>query len=114
MDDRIYSTMTGVSLAGRWPHDLSTRFEEPAKPAPFTCAMGTGAAVGFVSELSGVGGGVFLAPIMIGLHWASPKQTMALSPPFILANSAVALAGTWYAGQVAAGDAWLYALDPLT
>jgi uncharacterized protein len=42
--------------------------------------------VGTTPVISGVGGGVFLAPILIALHWASPKQTTALSAPFILAN----------------------------
>jgi hypothetical protein len=42
---------------------------------------------------------VFLAPILIALRWASPKQTAALSAPFILANSAVGLAGAMVTGQ---------------
>jgi uncharacterized membrane protein YfcA len=58
-----------------------------------------GAAVGFVSGLTGVGGGVFLAPILIAMHWASPRQTAALSSPFIWANSVVGLAGATYVGQ---------------
>lgn len=63
--------------------------------------------------LTGVGGGVFLAPILIALHWASPKQTAALSAPFILANSAVGLVGAIYAGQMPSGDTWLYAVGAL-
>jgi uncharacterized membrane protein YfcA len=57
-----------------------------------------------------VGGGVFLAPILIAMHWASPKQTAALSAPFILANSAVGLVGALYAGQSPSALTWLYAL----
>jgi uncharacterized protein len=72
-----------------------------------------GAAVGFVSALTGVGGGVFLAPIVIGMHWASPKQTAALTAPFILANSVVGLVGAIYVGQTPASDTWLYALATL-
>jgi hypothetical protein len=37
--------------------------------------------------------GVFLAPTLIALRWAFPKQTAALSAPFILADSAVGLVG---------------------
>jgi hypothetical protein len=66
-----------------------------------------------VSGLTGVGGGVFLAPLLIALHWASPKQTAALSAPFILANSAVGFAGAFYAGQVPTTDTWLYAFAAL-
>jgi len=64
-----------------------------------------------VSGLTGVGGGVFLAPILIALHWASPKQTAALSAPFILANSAVGLIGAM--GQTSSPDTWLYAFAAL-
>jgi len=56
---------------------------------------------------------VFLAPILIALHWASPRQTAALSAPFILANSIVGLAGAVYVGQVPAAQTWQYALAAL-
>ena len=63
--------------------------------------------------IRGVGGGVFLAPLLIGLHWASPKQTVALSAPFILANSSAGLAGAIYVGQAPTGATWLYAVAAL-
>lgn len=66
-----------------------------------------------MSGLTGVGGGVFLAPILIALHWASPKQTAALSTPFILANSAVGLVGAMYVGQMPSKSTWLFALAAL-
>jgi uncharacterized membrane protein YfcA len=50
---------------------------------------------------------------MIVLHWASPKQTAALSAPFILTNSIVGLAGAIYAGQLPTSDTWLFALAAL-
>lgn len=73
-------------------------------------AMATGAAVGFVSGVTGVGGGVFLAPLLIALQWASSKQAAALSAPFIWVNSAVRLVGAIYAGQLPSPQTWLYAL----
>ena len=50
-----------------------------------------GGAIGFVSGLIGVGGGIFLSPILLILGWAGPKTTAGISAPFILVNSAVAL-----------------------
>ena len=76
-------------------------------------AMGVGAVVGLISGLTGVGGGVFLAPILIALRWASPKQTAALSAPFILANSAVGLVGVLFAGQLPSSHFFLYAAAAL-
>ena len=51
-----------------------------------------GCAIGFLSGLIGVGGGIFLSPILLILGWAGPKTTAGISAPFILMNSAVALA----------------------
>ena len=116
LDERFYKTVTGLILlfaatilALRRAHDA-----EPDRPIWFWGAIGIGAAVGFVSGLTGVGGGVFLAPLLIALHWASPKQTAALSAPFILANSAVGLAGALYAGQTPTADTWLFVLATLS
>jgi hypothetical protein len=51
-----------------------------------------GCVIGFLSGLIGVGGGIFLSPILLILGWAGPKTTAGISAPFILVNSAVALA----------------------
>lgn len=55
-------------------------------------AVFIGCAIGFVSGLIGVGGGIFLSPVLLILGWAGPKTTAGISAPFILVNSAVALA----------------------
>jgi uncharacterized protein len=106
LDERRYKTVTGlvllsaaIVLAFRNAHD-----GEIDRPIPSWGAIIIGAAVGFVSGLTGVGGGVFLAPILIALHWASPRQTAALSSPFIWANSVVGLAGAIYVGQTPSVD----------
>lgn len=55
-------------------------------------AVFMGCVIGFLSGLIGVGGGIFLSPILLILGWAGPKTTAGISAPFILVNSAVALA----------------------
>jgi len=72
-----------------------------------------GAASGFFSGLTGVGGGVFLTPLIIAVGWASPKRAAALSPPFILCNSAVGLLGVLIAGQRLTSNMPLYAVGAL-
>lgn len=54
-----------------------------------------GALIGFVSGLTGTGGGIFLSPLLLLLAWAGPKTTAGIAAPFILVNSAVALAAGW-------------------
>jgi uncharacterized membrane protein YfcA len=40
-----------------------------------------------------VGGGIFLAPLVLTFRWAETRQTAAISAVFNLLNSAAALAG---------------------
>ncbi|GJE43064.1 hypothetical protein AEGHOMDF_2241 [Methylobacterium soli] len=64
-------------------------------PPPFVLALLTGGVIGLVSGVTGVGGGIFLAPAILTLGWADTRQTAAISATFNLINSAAALAGVW-------------------
>lgn len=68
------------------------RAMEIAPPA-IMVAMGIGAALGFLSGLTGVGGGIFLSPLLLLLGWAGSKETAGISALFILLNSAAGLLG---------------------
>ena len=59
----------------------------------FTVALGAGAVIGLISGLIGVGGGIFLTPLMILMRWANARQAAAVSAPFILLNSIAGLIG---------------------
>ena len=87
--------------AGEKRHDPGRGLVDVLVKPPFWGALSVGGAVGLISSLTGVGGGVFLAPTLIPLQWTSPKQTAALSAPFILvlANSAVGLIGGFLTGR---------------
>lgn len=50
-------------------------------------SIAIGAVLGFVSGMTGIGGGVFLSPIILMLGWANQKQTAATSALFIFCNS---------------------------
>lgn len=56
-------------------------------------ALVSGAFLGFLSGLTGVGGGVFLSPLLLLLRWANMRTTAAVSAAFILVNSIAGLAG---------------------
>jgi hypothetical protein len=115
LDEHLYKATTGavLFLAGAAMIFRRERVDEPDHERPVWGAYLTGAIVGLISGLTGVGGGVFLAPALIALHWASPKQTAALSAPFILSNSIVGLMAVLYAGQFPSPHFASYALAAL-
>src|SRR5205807_10299669 len=45
------------------------------------------------SGLTGVGGGIFLSPVLLLMHWAKTKQTSGVAVAFILVNSIASLMG---------------------
>jgi len=53
----------------------------------------TGSILGFLSGLTGVGGGIFLSPLLIFLHWAPIKVISGVSAGFVLVNSIAAFLG---------------------
>jgi uncharacterized membrane protein YfcA len=115
LDEHVYKTTTGVVLLLASVTMILRREREigPNHQAPALGVVLVGAVVGMVSGLTGVGGGVFLAPMLIALHWASPKQTAALSAPFILLNSIVGLVGVLFAGQLPSSSFAWYAAAAL-
>ena len=115
LDERIYKTTTGVVLliAGAVTILRRNGGASPDRNIPIWSIASVGGMVGLVSGLTGVGGGVFLAPTIIALHWSSPKQTAALSAPFILANSSVGLIGALLAGQLPSPHFIQYAVAAL-
>ena len=61
-------------------------------PSVHLCLL-VGAMLGLLSGLIGVGGGIFLSPLLILMGWAGNKETAAVSAFFILANSSSGLLG---------------------
>lgn len=53
----------------------------------------TGAGVGYLAGLVGIGGGIFLAPYLHITRWAGAKQIAATASLFILVNSIAGLGG---------------------
>jgi uncharacterized membrane protein YfcA len=91
-----YKVLVGlVLLYAGWQLWWSARAGEELRPAralPVPLSMVIGAVLGVLSGLTGVGGGIFLSPILLLFGWAGTKQTSAVAAPFILVNSLSALA----------------------
>ncbi|MBS1597561.1 MAG: sulfite exporter TauE/SafE family protein [Bacteroidetes bacterium] len=52
-----------------------------------------GGAIGFLSGMVGIGGGIFLSPLLNLMKWDSPKKIAATASVFILVNSIAGIAG---------------------
>ncbi len=63
------------------------------KPVAKPILLGLGAALGFLAGLTGVGGGIFLSPILIYFSWEKTKVISGVAAAFILANSISGLLG---------------------
>lgn len=65
-----------------------------AQPAPAARYMAFAAApLGYLAGLVGIGGGIFLAPLLHLSRWAGARQIAATASLFILINSLAGLAG---------------------
>ncbi|MEX2116713.1 MAG: sulfite exporter TauE/SafE family protein [Bacteroidota bacterium] len=84
--------------------------EEPSVPPSLSIALGAGGGIGLLSGIVGVGGGIFLSPIMILMKWATIKQTAAISAFFIVVNSIAGLAGRFVRGGLEVGTIWPFVL----
>lgn len=54
-----------------------------------------GGIIGFISGMVGIGGGIFLAPLLHLTHWDTPKKIAATASFFILVNSIAGLIGQY-------------------
>ena len=96
LDGRAYSIVLGLALLvagwllgwGRRSHG-----DAPCKPVAVTPALGVGAGLGFLAGMTGIGGGVYLTPLLIFLRWTPPKTAGGISALFIVVNSIAGLAG---------------------
>lgn len=81
----VLGSVALILLAGNPPVKDA---DAPRKPG---LAFLVGAGLGWISGLVGIGGGVFLSPLLLLLGWADMKRTAAVSALFIFANSASGL-----------------------
>jgi uncharacterized protein len=71
---------------------------------PWVITLPTAAGIGFVSGVTGVGGGIFLSPVIILCGWADPKRTAATSACFIWLNSLAGLGGRYFRQDLEVGN----------
>lgn len=93
----IYKPLVGAVLLFAAYHALriSTRtVAVSARHPPLPLLLLTGSVLGFFSGLTGIGGGVFLSPLLLYFRWAEVRVISGVAAAFILVNSIAGLLGS--------------------
>ncbi len=93
--DAIFKLVLAAALViGAW-RLVATRSEscETCRHAGWPVLLAIGGGIGFLSGLIGIGGGIFLTPLLVIFRWVPAKTAAALSAAFIMANSCSGLSG---------------------
>ncbi len=96
----VYKMILGVVLmlaAFRLAWKLTSGTD--SKTPNILVALAIGAVIGLLSGLVGVGGGIFLTPILLLMNWSETKTAAGVSAAFIFVNSASGLLGNWLLGK---------------
>jgi uncharacterized membrane protein YfcA len=92
----LYKPLIGLVLlfaAGRVFYGVIKPNSQPLRTAPLPILLMLGLSLGFLSGLTGVGGGIFLSPILLLFRWAETKIISGVCAAFILVNSIAGFAG---------------------
>ncbi len=99
LSEQQYALLLGCTLllAAMWlgfarsSHSTDAQATNQQRSMHWSLAIPMGGALGLLAGLTGIGGGVFLSPILILGRYASAKQTAAVSALFIALNSSAGL-----------------------
>jgi uncharacterized membrane protein YfcA len=98
LDATAYKILVGIALVFAAMHlvlrsSAALDDAECAGHPGMSVSLTTGGGIGILSGLTGVGGGIFLSPVLIIQRWAGLRKTAAVAAAFILLNSISGLAG---------------------
>ncbi len=96
LPNHFYKPIVGLVLIFAAWH-IFTQAKKPyavnQSAAKTSVLLGVGAILGLLSGLTGIGGGVFLSPILLFYKWAETKVISGVAAAFILMNSIAGLIG---------------------
>ena len=102
---RIFLIVLAIGLAAAAAAMLKTAANPDDPVAPTTArlwavAIPSGLAIGLASGFLGIGGGVFLGPLILLLGWAGPREVAAINSATVLILSIAGLAAHGLRGSV--------------
>jgi uncharacterized membrane protein YfcA len=99
----LYIVLTYLAMRMVLFPTLTEALHWKPRPVPLWAALLSGAAIGLLSGILGIGGGIFLSPLIILMQWGDSKQAAASAGGFIAINSISGLAGRFANGTLAFG-----------
>ncbi|MBI5060395.1 sulfite exporter TauE/SafE family protein [candidate division KSB1 bacterium] len=97
LPDPLYQRLLAFALvvaAIRIAMNVAAGDQAPTlRPVNLTVALPASAGIGLLSGMIGIGGGIFLSPLLILTRWATAKQSAATAAAFIFVNSNAGLVG---------------------
>lgn len=94
---QIYKPLVGLvllySAIRLFQTTRGNNYSAEIKPVPAWLGVSVGILIGLLSGLTGVGGGIFLSPLMVLMSWADARHSAGVSAAFILVNSIAGLLG---------------------
>jgi len=105
----LYSVLTYVMLRMLFARKESASETGGLQAPPLWLALLSGAVIGLLSGMVGIGGGIILSPLIILMRWGTPKQAASTAAGFIFLNSLSGLLGRFLGGNFMFGElgAWL-------
>jgi uncharacterized membrane protein YfcA len=102
VDGAIYDLLLSICLlVAAWRLATIRIVDVVAEGSPeWKIAAPVGGTIGFASGIIGVGGGIFLSPVLLLKKWTTPKGAAATSALFIWVNSLAGLSGATLSGQL--------------
>jgi len=105
LNDFWYRVLVGAALLlASYRLLLPSREQQQIRTAQSGQALIYGAGIGLLSGITGVGGGIFLTPLLLLLRWCNLRESFALSAAFVWVNSLAALLGYAWSARAWPGD----------
>jgi hypothetical protein len=100
----LYIVLTYLAIRMTFFPVLSEKADWTVRPIPLWASLFSGAVIGLLSGMIGIGGGIFLSPLIILLGWGTSKQAAASAGAFIAINSISGLVGRFTNGTFSLGE----------
>ena len=99
ISETLFFVLLGFTLLfaaiSMWLSKSVHRVKDSNSPQTTIKSTAIGGIIGFISGMVGIGGGIFLSPVLHLSYWDSPKKIAAASSFFILINSFFGLLGQY-------------------